>query len=1115
MLARRDICPQCKAPEPKMDRRQFVIASATAAGLSAVSPATIASSAQRVRVTGLMVDHVERPVGIDNIRPQLSWRLESDDRNVRQSAYRIVVSSTEDKALGMQGDIWDSGKVKSGRSFGIEYRGAPLKSRECRWWAVQVWDERDQLSPPSSPGSWEMGLLNSEDWSASWLAVEDETTRGDRETGMTWVWAPSALAAKAGPWVFRLQVQLDEPASGGELVATVNDWHWWTQITRIWIDGNQVAGSGAWTNWMDPRVYDRPGGLNAMGHQVITLPAMNPGSHVIAVEVAPGDADIIKKVFGSQPPLRALALFARIDLSSRAAIRCGRGASWKVAVAADVNANTLRPGFDDRHWPAAIPVDLGVFEPWPEKPARLLRHAFTVPKSIVRGRLYITALGAYEARLNGARVGDRLLTPEPAQYNKRVLYQTYDVTSQLRVGENVLGLMVGEGWYGGFDGRFAYGPAPLRTVAQLEIDYADGTQRVITTGPGWRSAESPVRSSALKVGEVFDARFDQPGWDVAGFDDTGWDRVSTIDAPPITLTAQSSAPVRVIETLRPLKITEVSPRIYVADFGRVFAGWCRLRASGTSGQSIELKFADGLRSSGEVDQSHEVEDPTLAPRIDRFILKGNPQCEVFEPRFTYRSFRFVEVSGLASPLAAEAMEGIVIHTDLERSGWLRCSHPLVEQIDTLLVNTQRANYVAIPTDNNIRELRGYLNDASCFWETGMFNRDMAAFTRRLMDNVADRQTTAGMFPKNAPAPPFGNAYFNLAMAPVGHAAGAVVLPWRAWRQYGDTAVIDRFWTPMRRFLDFILRENPDHLWKRNHISEPPDWLEGSGIPAELRAPTIPVEVFATAYWAHCVDMVAQMAQATARDSEARQLRELHRQIIDAFNGAYVRPDGTIGSGSQTCYVLALHFGLLPESARASTARRLVAEIERCGNAISTGTLATEFILDVLADHGYSKLAYDLLLRTDLPSWGYMIRNGATGVWETWDNERAHSQPALGCIGGFLYRRIAGIAAGAPGFETIVVHPTLDSRITSGGGNYDSMFGRISTDWTRFEDGRLSLAAVFPANTSARVHLPASPDAAIYEGRKPITGRSDIQLLHRSDREVVLGMGSGSYRFIVQ
>lgn len=1096
-----------------MDRRQFVIASATAAGLSAISSPSVAVEVGRVRVTGLRVDHIDRPLGIDNVHPQLSWRLESDDRNLRQTAYRIVVSSTERKARAMEGDVWDSGKVKSSRSFGINYQGAPLKSRECRWWTVQVWDERNDVSLPSDPSFWEMGLLSSEDWSAHWLAIEDETTRADREAGLAWVWAPPALADQAGPWVFRLTIDVDEHASGGELVATVNDWHWWTQITRTWIDGKPVAGSGTWTSWHDARVYDRPNGLNSLAHQVIALPAMSRGSHMIAIEVAQGGDEVIKELFGNKPPVRALALFARVDVSSTRSIRFGRGTRWKVGLVQDAGANAAQPAVDDRSWSTAVSVNLGAFDPWPEKPARLLRHKFIVSKPILRGRLYATALGAYEARLNGARVGDALLTPEPAQYNKRVLYQTYDVTGQLRVGENVLGLIVGEGWYGGFDGRFPYASPPLRTLAQVEIDYADGTRVVITTGSGWRSAESPIRSSALKVGEVYDARFEQPGWDAPGFDDTPWSEVLTADEPAITLTAQVSAPVRATETLHPFKIEEVRAQTYVVDFGRIFAGWCRLRARGTAGQSIELKFADGLNPNGEVDQSHEVQDPTLAPRVDRFILKGDPRGELFEPHFSYRSFRYVEVCGLANPLTAEAIEGIVIHSDLKRTGWLRCSHSLVENIDTLLVNTQQANYVAIPTDNNIRELRGYLNDASCFWETGMFNCDMAAFTRRIMDNAADRQTSAGMFPKNAPEPPFGNAYFNLGMAPAGHASGSVVLPWRAWHQYGDTAIIDRFWTPMRLFLDFIHRENPDFLWKRNHINEDPDWLEGSGIPAELRAPTIPVEVFATAYWAHCVHMMAQMAYATARDSEAMQLQALQRQITNAFNSAYVSPDGTVGSGSQTCYVLALHFGLLPKPMRARAAERLVAEVERCGNAITTGTLATEFILDVLVDHGYSRLAYDLLLRTDRPSWGYMIRNGATGVWETWDNKRANSQPALGCIGGFIYRRIAGIAAGVPGFRTIVVRPVFDARITSGGGNYDSVVGRISTDWTRFDDGCLSLAVTIPPNASARVHLPASP--TIHEGRKPIAGRSDIQVLQRSDSEVILGIGSGSYRFIVQ
>lgn len=1102
-----------------IDRREFLLATGILAGGSTAeigvggAPLVRAGSA-RVRVLGLKTDYLAEPLGLENPAPRLSWQLQSESRNVRQSAYRILVASSEAMLKAGRGDLWDSGQVQSSQSFGIDYDGRELRSRQRCWWRVQVWDERDDVASTSEIARWEMGLLKPADWSAQWLAVEDERTRADREAGMPWLWAPPSLATKSGPWIFRLEIPVFEPTAGGEFFASINDWHWWTQITRIWVDDEPVFGTGAWTSWRDSKVYDRPGGLNHLDHQTLPLPAWNTGRHSIAIEITTGESEIIEQLFSEvDRPVPAIALFARLDEASGRSVRYGRGAPWTVGLSP--TAEDFRPALDARRGPPAALVKLDAFEPWPERPARWLRKAFSIDKAIARARLYATALGAYEARLNGVRVGDALLTPEPAQYNTRALYQIRDVTAQLHAGENVLGLIVGEGWYGGFDGRFAYAPPPLRALAQLEIEYADGTWEVVATGPGWRSAESPIRSSAIKVGEVYDARLEQAGWDAPGFNDQGWSAVGLADALAITLTPQLSPPVRETETLRAQKISEVRPHVYVADFGRMFAGRCRLRTSGQAGQTIELKFAQALKTSGEVDQSHGVIDPTLAPRTDQFILRGDPKGEVFEPRFTYRSFRYVEISGLQMPLTPDALDGVVIHTDLKRTGQLHCSEPLVEQIDVLLDNTLRANYVAIPVDNNIREMRGYFNDATCFWETAAFHRDTAAFTRRIMDNASDRQTAAGMFPKNGPEPPHGNAFYNMSMNPPGHATGGILLPWKAWRQYGDTAIIDRFWEPMSRFLALIEKDNPDHLWSRHHANEMSDWLEGDGIPEKMRAPLVPIPLFATAYWATCVDKMAAMAEATAREAEAIRLRALQRRIVEAFNRAYVKADGTLGSGSQTCYVLALHFGLLPEPLRPRAAERLVAEIARCGQAITTGTLATEFILDVLVDNGYSKLACDLLLRTEIPSWGYMVRRGATGVWETWGNQRAESQPALGCIGGFLYRRIAGIAAAEPGFKSIVIDPVLDPCLRKGGGDYDSVMGRISTNWEQHEDGVFTLDVIIPANASASVHLPASPTARIYERRRPITNHPDIRQTARSNRKAKLEMGSGRYTFRVE
>jgi alpha-L-rhamnosidase len=1033
----------------------------------------------------------------------LSWRLESDARRVRQIAYRIRVASSHVKLASGLGDLWDSGKIQSGKSIGIFYQGKKLTSRQRCFWSVQVWDERGGASAPSVVSWWEMGLLDSQDWSAEWLAVENAVGRADREAGLHWIWGePTREQTRRG---FRFRFHVPTAAQNGQLFASMNDYMQWAQITRVWIDGAAVAGRGAWSD-------DAPWTEDLQ----IPLEQLQAGEHLVAVEV-------ITAVLPPNMPLEhGLTLFIRLNLESGETLRVGAGLGWKTRLAPEDDWHVS--GYDDRAWEAARPVSLPL-QPWPGQPAMYLRCPFLIDRPVVRARLYATALGAYEARLNGRRVSDALLTPEPSDYAKRLLYQVHDVTDGVQVGRNVIALIVGDGWYGHFDRGYPWGRPPRRVLAQLELDFADGSRQVIQTGPGWRTMDSPIQKSQVRVGEIYDARCEQPGWDTPTFDDSRWLVAQPAEEPGCRLVAQTTPPIRATEVLEPRVIYQPKPGVYVFDFGQNFAGWCRLRVKGAQGTRVELRFAELLAPSGEVEQ------PFMnigEPKIDVYILRGEVGGETFEPHFTYRGFRYVQAEGLPAAPTKQTLEGVVVHTDLKMTGHLRASAPLIERIWQACVWTRRSNFVGIPTDCTGREQRGYLDPAGICWDDASFNMDVCALTARTMENIVDQQAADGAFPHVAPMPRWINAVDHVPGSNPGYADAGVILPWTAWQRYGDLEFVERNWEAMNRYLQFILDHNPDYLGRNGHALDYGDWLALNEIEANSAVPATPKDLIGTAYWAHSAELLAQMARAIGRCDDADRLHAISDRVRRAFNEAFVEPDSKIGSDSQTGYILALKFGLLPEEKRRAGARHLAADIRKRNVSLTTGILGTQFVLDVLVDAGFVDLAYDLLLRTECPSWGYMLQHGGMTIWETWSgkqewrapdgkiksDEMARNHSDLASISGFLFRRVAGIDAATPGFETIVIRPVLDSRVKRGGGDYDSIMGRISTDWAQHADGEFSLSVSIPANTSARIHLPARLGARIQEGRRDISQSGDVRLIHHSHHQAIIAVGSGAYRFRV-
>lgn len=1057
------------------------------------------TAASRVRVVGLKVDYVERPFGLQNVRPHFSWRLDSSARNVRQTAYRILVSSELDTLHAGQGDVWDSGKIASQQCLSVPYEGKPLMSRQRCWWFVQVWDEHGQSFVPLEPSWWEMGLLSPDDWCAQWIAADDTISKEDRETPLAWMWGDEDDQSVSLRW-FRVLLDVPEATRGGVLFA--NGRSPLDKVVGVWLAGGAIAEMSPDCDFAGENLHFGP--LSRGQHWLlVAVRRQNPWPEYFAALPVPG-----------------LALFARLETNTGRMLRLVSGSDWQTRLA--TATSDVRGGIEkDETWRA---VSVAAFEGHLlREPGIYLRREFSAKKEACAARLYTAALGCFEATLNGQRIDDALLTPEVSEYEKRILYRVYDVSKWIRRGANVIGFMVGDGWYAGHPGQYSWGPPPRRLIAQLELTYSDGTREVIVTDPSWRCARSPIRQSLLCIGEVYDARLEQPKWDTSDFDASNWSPAAPAVPPPGKLYAQVSPPIRATQVLTTVAITSPVPGVYVFDFGQNFAGWCRLRIKGMKGTRIDLRYGEQIKPNGEIDQF------SLNGRkaIDSYILSGDPGGEVFEPHFTYHGFRYVQVTGLPIAPSIDMLEGVVLHTDLERTGYLRVDHPLIERLWQNILWTQRSNFVAVGTDCcNRAERMGYFLDMGVFWGAATFNMDVAAFTRRQLDNARDHQYETGALSSVAPAPA---AMYNMYRSSDGTATpgwgdGVVILAWTSWRRYGDIGVLEQNWEAMNRGLQFVLDRNPNYLWLNGRKPDLGDWLaidEQHFMRPEI-PPTTPLEVFATAHWAHSADLLAQIADALNLTNDATRLRAVHQQVCKAFIEAYIDADGQVGNGSQTSYVLALKFNLVPAARRQQVVQRLVEDIRKRGCALSTGLFGTQYLLEVLADAGFVELAYTLLLRRAYPSWGYMIEHGASTIWERWDGSleknylcASHNHPAFGSVGSFLFRSVAGIEEVTPGFQRIRVRPRLDSRVPRGGGDYYSVMGLISTTWVCSSDSAFTLEVRIPANCMATVHLPAHREDRILESGADIARRTELAILSRSDEEMLLQVGSGRYHFFVE
>ena len=745
-------------------------------------------------------------------------------------------------------------------------------------------------------------------------------------------------------------------------------------------------------------------------------------------------------------------------------------------------------------------------------PSPYLRREFPLDKTVRRARLYATARGVYELSVNGTRVGEDVLAPGWTDYDRRLQYQTYDVTPLLAEGQNALGAVLGDGWFAGFVGfdpkhRGAHYGARPQLLAQLNVEYEDGTTESLATEGSWRCSTGPILYSDLLVGESYDARSEIPGWAEPGFDDTGWYGVEAEEIEDPNLVAQPDEGVRLIEELEAKTVTEPESGRYVFDLGRNMVGWVRLKVEGEAGTKVTLRHAEALNPDGTI----YTENLRSARQTDTYILKGEGK-EVYEPRFTFHGFRYVEVTSYPGEPHLEAVTGCVVHSATPPSGSFECSSSLVNKLQENIVWGQRGNFLSVPTDCPQRDERlGWMGDAQIFVRTASFNMDVAAFFEKWMTDVQDAQSPEGAFPDVAPLLR-GSGLIDLRWGAPAWGDAGVIVPWTIYRTYDDTRIVERHYKAMARWMEYLHEANPALIRKNRMGNNYGDWLSPKG-------DHTPKHLLATAYWAYDAKLMAEMAEATGRYDDASEYRDLNERIKAAFEEAYVSPDGRIEGDTQTCYLLALHMDLLPEDLRSAAAEHLVRTIEREDWHLSTGFVGVGYLCPVLTEAGYTDVAYRLLINETYPSWGYTIKNGATTIWERWDgwteagfqspNMNSFNHYSLGSVGEWLYRYVAGIDLGTPGYGHILIRPRPGGSLTHASGEYDSVRGRISSSW-KIEGDRFVLEALIPPNTTATVHVPSTED--ISEGGRPVDEADGVEFLRTGEGETVLSVGSGRYEF---
>ena len=1024
--------------------------------------AMVSFSFPAVRIESLKCEYRVNPLGIDVAKPRLSWMLASTDpkaRGVKQSAYRIVVTSDEI-------ELWDSGKVQSEESVHVVYGGRPLAAGERASWKVQVWDQDGKLSAWSQPAYWSKGI---DDWKAKWIGKDEEKLYKNPASPFwllekaRWIWSGGEKAE------FTKTFDVAKPAKKAVVIMAAD------KQFELTFNGKRI-GRGNGTTM--PDVYD-------------VTPLVRVGGNSVNVSATgvkqPGLIGVIRVEFEQGEPLVLVT---------------------------------------DRNW-SSDAKELGPYgmQPWGEigfseeraLPARMLRKEFELSKPVKRAMAYVSGLGLFELHLNGSKVGDHVLSPNLTDYEKRVQYVTFDVTKQLAEGKNAVGVMLGNGRYWAPRDKVPIGMRSFgypKLLVQIEAEFADGSKTMLASDESWKlTSQGPIRANNEFDGEEYDARMEPAGWSRAGFNDSAWEQARLVTAPAGEMVAQMAEPLRVVETIRPVKITEPRKGVWVYDMGQNMVGWSRLRVTGPKGTQVSLRHAETLGSDGML----YLDNLRSARATNYYTLKGGGP-EVGEPRFTYHGYRFVEVRGFPGTPTLAAIEGRVVQDAMERAGEFSTSNALLNQIHKNIFWGVRGNYRSIPTDCPQRDERmGWLGDRSVVSRSESYLFDVAAFYSKWTRDIADAQRPNGSVPDVAPA------YWTLYSDNITWPGTFLLAPDMLYEQYGERRVIERDYPAMKKWVEYMRGFLKDGLMPRDTYGDwcvPPESPEliHSQDPARKTDGTL----IGTAYYYKMLLLMVKYARIVGVSADEAEYKDLAGRVKAAFHRRFFKPEsGQYDNGTQTSAILPLAFGMAPEENRKTVLDGLIRKIETESKGhVGTGLVGAQWLMRTLTDNGRADIAYRIATQKEYPGWGYMISRGATTIWELWNGDTA--DPAMnsgnhvmqiGDLAVWMYERLAGIRSDAekPGFKHVIVKPQPAGDLTFVKASHRSLYGLISSHW-RKEAGRFLLDVTVPPNTTATVYVPAKEAGSVTEGGAPASKARGVKILRMEDGAAVFEVGSGSYTF---
>jgi alpha-L-rhamnosidase len=737
----------------------------------------------------------------------------------------------------------------------------------------------------------------------------------------------------------------------------------------------------------------------------------------------------------------------------------------------------------------------------------LLRKEFALEGKVVRARAYVTALGYYELRVNGEKVGSNVLDPAFTTYPVRVLYSSYDVTPQLRAGKNAVGAMLGGGW-ATLRGNF---PTPYKEPAlllQVNIELADGKTVSVASDNSWKVVKGPIASDSVYDGEIYDARHELPGWDFPGFDDSTWNAAQTVEGSKGTLSAQMMPPIRVVDSMVPVALSNPRPGVYVYDLGQNFSGWAELRVRGPRGAEVHLRFSELLYDDGMINRENLRE----AKSRDIYILRGEGE-EIYQPRFTYHGFRYVEVTGYPGTPSLDSLRGHVVHTAVEPTGNFKASKALLNQVHKIIRWSDLTNLHSVPTDCDQRNERmGWMGDAQISAEGMMLNFDMAAFFTNFLRDMRDVQGPDGTLTDTVP-----HRYGSRPADPAWGTAYPLIC-WYMYEQYGDRRILEENYEGLKKYVEFLRSRAPDHVLRYSYYG---DWVATEKTPGEL------VSDF---YYYYDTLLLSKIATVLGNSTDAASYAQLATQVKDAFNHEFFNAQtSNYANGTQTANALPLFLDMVPKDRPGSVEGNLTYDIlYRHDTHVTTGFIGVRYLMPLLTELNRSDLAYDLAVQTTFPSWGYMVANGATTLWELWQNKtgpsmNSHDHHMMGSVDAWFYEALAGIKVEAEnaGYRHFRIEPQVVRDLTWVSATVGTVRGNVTSSWTH-TPGAVTLEVDVPVNSTASVSIPKDlemteitvreGDRVVWEKNHLAGGTPGITGAKYEKGRVTLEVGSGHYAF---